>query len=60
MKKGHERTWEISVYNAYNRKNPYFYSFTSNYDPRDQSYTKNLTRYSLLGAIPAVSYSFKF
>lgn len=60
MKKGHERTWEISVYNAYNRKNPYFYSFTNTYDSRDQSYTKNLTRYSLLGAIPAISYSFKF
>jgi hypothetical protein len=60
MKKGHERTWEFSIYNVYNRKNPYFYSFTNKYDNNGQSYTRSLTRYSLLGIIPALSYSFKF
>jgi hypothetical protein len=60
MKKGHERTWEFSIYNVYNRKNPYFYSFTNKYDNNNQSYTRSLTRYSLLGIIPALSYSFKF
>lgn len=59
MKKGHERTWEFSIYNLYNRKNPYFYSFSNTYN-QDQSTTRNLTRYSLLGIIPSLSYSFKF
>jgi hypothetical protein len=60
MKKGHERTWEISVYNAYNRKNPYFYAFSRTNNADTRSYTNNFTRYSLLGIIPAVSYNFKF
>jgi TonB dependent receptor/CarboxypepD_reg-like domain/TonB-dependent Receptor Plug Domain len=65
MRKGHERTWEFSIYNLYNRKNPYYYSFTntSKYDsnnPQNSTYTRSLTRYSLLGIIPAVSYNFKF
>jgi hypothetical protein len=65
MKKGHERTWEFSIYNLYNRKNPYYYSFTNtpNSDlnnPQSSTYTRSLTRYSLLGIIPAVSYNFKF
>ena len=60
MKKGHERTWEFSIYNLYNRKNPYFYSFSNTYNNRDQSTTRSLTRYSLLGIIPSLSYSFKF
>jgi hypothetical protein len=64
MKKGHERTWEFSIYNLYNRKNPYFYDIktSSKYDVQTQTaeYTRNLTRYSLLGIIPSLSYSFKF
>ncbi|MEY4539723.1 MAG: hypothetical protein RLZZ306_1480 [Bacteroidota bacterium] len=65
MKKGHERTWEFSIYNLYNRKNPYFYTFktTNNYNPQNpqgSEYTRNLTRYSLFGIIPSLSYSFKF
>ena len=60
MKKGHERTWEFSIYNAYNRKNPYFYSFANTLNDNNKTYTRNLTRNSLLGIIPAVSYSFKF
>jgi hypothetical protein len=60
MKKGHERTWEFSIYNLYNRKNPYFYSFTNQYERNSTTYTRSLTRYSLLGIIPALSYNFKF
>ena len=62
MKKGHERTWEFSIYNLYNRKNPYFYSFTNTntFGSTGSSITRNLTRYSLLGIIPSVSYNFKF
>ncbi|MEA5457952.1 TonB-dependent receptor [Arcicella sp. LKC2W] len=60
MKKGHERVWEFSIYNLYNRKNPYFYSFSNTYNNATQATTRNLTRYSLLGIIPSLSYSFKF
>ena len=65
MKKGHERTWEFSIYNLYNRKNPYYYSFTNTQNndlsnPQNSTTTSSLTRYSLLGIIPAVSYNFKF
>jgi hypothetical protein len=60
MKKGHERIWEFSIYNLYNRKNPYFYSFSNTYNNTTQTTTRSLTRYSLLGIIPSLSYSFKF
>jgi len=48
------RTWTISVYNVYNRQNPYFY------------YTKqvngqwHLNQQSLFPIIPSISYSLKF
>ncbi len=60
MKKGHQRTWEISVYNLYGRRNPFFYNFTSTYNFKTQTTERALTRYSLFGIIPSVSYSFKF
>lgn len=53
-KKRGTRIWNISVYNAYNRQNPYYY------------YTKvingniKLYQQSLFPIIPSVSYSFKF
>jgi len=49
-----ERTWNISIYNAYNRQNPYYYFF---------DYVGNATvlkQQSLFPLIPSVSYSFKF
>ncbi|MBN1108142.1 MAG: TonB-dependent receptor [Bacteroidales bacterium] len=58
-KKWGERVWEISVYNVYNRKNPFFYNieyFSSGYG---QSYTR-LKQFSLFPIIPSFSYSFKF
>ena len=57
-KKWGERIWEISVYNVYNRKNPFFY----NVDYRNiggRSYTQ-LKQVSLFPIIPSFSYSFKF
>jgi outer membrane receptor for ferrienterochelin and colicin len=70
VKKRHERTWDISIYNAYSRKNPYFYSVgnnaeTSFFNPRGfQNYTPNgklvLKRYSLFPIIPSITYNFKF
>jgi len=57
-KKWGDRVWEISVYNAYNRKNPFFYNieYHSSYG---RSYTR-LKQVSLFPIIPSISYSFKF
>lgn len=71
QKSKHERTWEIGVYNAYNRKNPFFYvagnSFSSG-SILGGGGTQNqatggqlvLKRYSLFPIIPSVTYNFKF
>jgi hypothetical protein len=57
-KKWGERIWEISVYNAYNRMNPFFYYSTTE--------TINNKRYgilkqvSLFPVIPSCTYTFRF
>ncbi|MDX5320440.1 MAG: TonB-dependent receptor [Bacteroidota bacterium] len=49
-----ERTWEFSLYNAYNRKNPYFYYV--NYGA-----TRNtLKQVTLFPLLPSISYNIKF
>lgn len=54
QKKWGERTWEISVYNVYNRRNPFFY-----YNYYENEIGK-LKRVSLFPIIPSITYSFKF
>jgi hypothetical protein len=54
-----ERTWEISFYNAYNRKNPFFYMLQSDYVGPDQTETR-IKQISLFPILPSVSYGFKF
>lgn len=50
----YERTWELSFYNLYNRKNPFFYylAYESN-----RNVLKQVTLFPL---IPSISYGFKF
>jgi len=50
-----EKSWNISVYNLYNRKNPY-YLFFGNNDNGDRV----LKQLSLFPIIPSVSYNVKF
>lgn len=52
-KKWGDRTWSFGLYNAYNRKNPFYYNISSDYQGR-----KVLQRVSLFPVIPSVSYSF--
>lgn len=64
------RTWNISVYNAYNHLNPFILLWdTKGGDPiynnvtGQMTYTERetiLTQFSLFPLIPSVSYSFKF
>ncbi|MBI4649617.1 MAG: TonB-dependent receptor [Bacteroidia bacterium] len=49
-----ERILCVGVYNAYNRKNPFFLRF----EPRDDETV--LVQYSLFPIIPSISYNFKF
>ena len=57
-KKWGERIWEISVYNAYNHKNPFFYTF--DYKVVNNVNYGFLNQVSLFPIIPSISYSFKF
>lgn len=62
QKKRHERTWEISFYNLYNRRNPFFYQIENVQEgtaPNQTSRT-GLFRYSVFPIVPAFSYNFKF
>ncbi len=58
-KRRHERTWEISLYNAYNRKNPFFYQLNTKINTNNESVTV-LERYSIFPIVPSFSYNFKF
>ena len=63
QKKHGVRTWSFSVYNLYNRKNPFFIAWDSEYYYTDTGgyYGKPvLKQYSLFPIIPSFSYSFKF
>ncbi len=65
-KKWGERTWNVSVYNVYNRQNPYYYFFdtTASYDWKghviEGTQHTVLKQQSLFPVMPSVSYRFKF
>jgi hypothetical protein len=59
-KKHHERTWEFSVYNMYNRRNPFFYRLESVAATATEPARTALFRYSVFPIVPAVSYNVKF
>ncbi len=58
------RTWNISIYNAYDRLNPFLTTVRTNtvYDAATGKYTdqKQLVQLSIFPIIPSVSYTFKF
>ena len=58
--KHHERTWEFSLYNAYNRRNPFFYQIESVNQGQGKPTRTGLFRYSVFPIVPAFSYNFKF
>ncbi|MEX1190752.1 MAG: TonB-dependent receptor plug domain-containing protein [Brumimicrobium sp.] len=67
-KKWGERTWSISIFNLYNRKNPYYYYYehetenVTNGNGGTASVKGDLKLYqrSLFNFFPSFSYSFKF
>lgn len=50
-----ERTWNLGVYNAYSRMNPFFLYFSA-----DQAGRQRLTQFSLFPIIPSITYNFSF
>ena len=60
QKKRHERTWEFGLYNAYNRKNPFYYQIKASDSEIDYSSSSKLQRVSLFPVVPSFSYQFKF
>lgn len=54
-KKWGERTWSLGFYNIYNRRNPFYLYFGTDYQGDKQLY-----QVSLFPILPAISYNFKF
>lgn len=53
------RTWNVSVYNAYNRKNPYYVRLSNSFTGRTTS-PRSLYQVSLFPILPSFSYGFTF
>ena len=60
-KKHGMRTWNISVYNVYNRRNPFFlYVDTDGAERQSRSGNRRLVQQSLFSIIPSLSYLYEF
>ncbi|MDA3822207.1 MAG: TonB-dependent receptor, partial [Bacteroidales bacterium] len=57
-KKKGMRTWSFSIYNIYNRQNPYYYYWK--YEDNEGITNRKLYQKSLFPILPSVSYSFEF
>lgn len=55
-KKNWQAEWVFSIYNVYNRQNAASISFKQN----NETGANEAVRFSIFGAVPAVSYNFKF
>ncbi|MCF8381771.1 MAG: TonB-dependent receptor [Bacteroidales bacterium] len=60
QKKHGIRTWSYSIYNIYNRKNPFYIFWDTEYDFKNDTSKPVLKQFSLFPIIPSISYSFKF
>lgn len=54
------RTWEVGLYNAYSRKNPFFYFLEEDYNYNSSTAITKLKQVSIFPIIPSVTYSVKF
>ncbi len=59
-KKWGERAWNLSIYNAYNHRNPFFIYLGENYDDNSHTSTKAFKQISIIPILPSFSYRFKF
>jgi hypothetical protein len=59
-KKHGQSSWNFSIYNAYNRYNPYFIYIDAAGDPVSGNFKPTAKMVSLFPIIPSVTYNFKF
>lgn len=59
-KKNYERSWNVSVYNAYNRQNPFYYYLGQDETAAVINGQRVLKGITLLPIIPSISYRIKF
>ena len=57
---GDRHGFGLGVYNAYNRKNPFFIYFEDNYDPDNNARQIRAKQVSLFPFLPWINYRFKF
>ena len=55
-----ESIWNLSVYNVYNRKNPFFIFFESEGRVQDGNYVTRAQQVSLIPILPSITWNFKF
>lgn len=55
-----ESSWNFSVYNVYNRKNPYFIYFENDGSVSDGSFVTKAKQVSLFPVLPSITWNFKF
>ncbi|MGV3557462.1 TonB-dependent receptor [Larkinella arboricola] len=60
QRKHYARTWEVGVYNLYNRRNPYYYSLEGKSQGPGKHSKSVLYKYSLFPVVPSVSYTIAF
>ncbi len=56
QKKKYEKSWNFSLYNMYNRQNPFYYYV----DSQENTGKAKLNGITILPVVPSISYSFKF
>jgi len=54
------RTWELSIYNAYNRQNPFFYYRDEEFNNQTNESRGILVKQSLFPILPSIRYTFEF
>ncbi|HYG38863.1 MAG TPA: TonB-dependent receptor [Cytophagales bacterium] len=55
-----ESYWNFSIYNVYNKKNPYYIYFETKGDIKEYKLETSLKQVSLFPIIPSLAYRFKF
>lgn len=55
-----ESSWNFSIYNVYNRKNPYFIFFENEGSVADGSFVSKAKQVSLFPILPSITWNFKF
>lgn len=59
QKKHGIRTWDISLYNAYNKFNPFYYYYSNGYGDNNK-FNLQLKKKAYLPIVPSITYSYKF